>query len=140
MPHGPVPKPASQRRRRNKESQATTAPTSPAAPPAPEPDPDWHPVAVDWFRSLSESGQVQFFEPSDWQVARYVAEVMSRNLNAGSRLSAELFKAVMSAMAELLTTEGSRRRARLELERVTAAAPASVALMADYRRSTRPKG
>jgi hypothetical protein len=137
MAKGPIPKLASQRRRRNKESSATTAPTSHVAPPAPEPDPDWHPIAVEWFRSLGESGQAQFYEPSDWQVARYVAEAMSRNLNAGSRLSAELFKAVLAAMAELLTTEGSRRRARVELERAEPVEPPGVALMADYRRDAR---
>jgi hypothetical protein len=64
--------------------------------------------------SLAESGQSQFYEPSDWAVARYVAEVMSRNLADGN-MSAVMFAAVMSAMTELLTTEGARRRARLEL-------------------------
>ncbi|MGA2307367.1 MAG: hypothetical protein ABSH29_24740 [Acidimicrobiales bacterium] len=119
---GPVPKPSSQRRRRNKESAPTTAPTAPVAPPAPEPDPDWHPIASAWFCSLGESGQAQFYEPSDYATARYVAEAMTRNL-ASSRLSGQLFAAVMSAMTELLTTEGSRRRARV---------------MAEYRNASRP--
>ena len=133
---GPVPKPSSQRRRRNKESRVTTAPTGHVAPPAPEPDPTWQPIAAEWFCSLSESGQSQFYEPSDWATARYVAEAMSRNL-ASSRLSGQLFAAVMAAMTELLTTEGSRRRARVELERAEPVEPPGVALMADYRRDAR---
>jgi hypothetical protein len=40
-------------------------------------------------------------------------------------------------MASLLTTEGDRRRARIELERKSTvkAAPASVTAIADYRAS-----
>jgi len=82
----------------------------------PEPDPGWHPVAADWYKSLAESGQSRFFEPSDWRAAFYVAEVMTKNLTA-SRFSSELFKGVWAAMNDLLSTEGSRRRVRLEIER-----------------------
>lgn len=88
------------------------APTVPAR----EPDPQWHPVAQEWFTSLAQSGQSVFYEPSDWATAAYVAEAMSRNLSAG-KFSAQLFAAVMSGMSSLLTTEGDRRRVRLELER-----------------------
>jgi hypothetical protein len=114
---GPVPKHSTQRRRRN----ATEVPIESVTVPdqdvqQPEADPSWHPIAADWYRSLSESGQAVFYQPSDWQTARYVAEAMSRNLSAG-RFSAQLFAAVMSATSNLLTTEGDRRRLRIELER-----------------------
>ena len=99
------------------------------------PDPGWHPTARDWFLSLKDSGQSEWYEPSDLATARYVAEAMSRNLES-SRFSAQLFAAVMSGMTELLTTEGARRRARIELERtVEQDEPASVAIMAKYRRA-----
>jgi hypothetical protein len=100
-----------------------------------EPDADWHPIAQDWFRSLGESGQNVFYEPSDWQTARYVAEAMSRNLSAG-RFSAQLFAAVMSGMSSLLTTEGDRRRLRIELERKAPAdadEEAAVAALDEWR-------
>lgn len=45
---------------------------------------------------------------------------MSRNLTQG-RFSAQLFQSVPSGMTDLLTTEGARRRARLELERESGA-------------------
>jgi hypothetical protein len=46
-----------------------------------------------------------------------------------------LFSAVLSGMTELLTTEGARRRARIELERVEQPEqPAAVAIMEEYRR------
>ncbi|MBH1936509.1 hypothetical protein I5Q34_19885 [Streptomyces sp. AV19] len=107
-------------------------------PTVPRPSGDWHPIAVRWFKSLRDSGQSQFYEQSDWATAYYVAEAMSRNLASG-RFSAQLFASVMSAMTDLLTTEGARRRARIELEResggVDPAEAARVALMDAYRKA-----
>lgn len=133
---GPVPKRSSERRRKNKESVPdTVAPVTTGVEP-PKANSRWHPIARDWFNSLAESGQSQYFEPSDWQAARYVGDVMSRNLKQTSRFSAVLFQAVWSAMNDLLTTEGARRRVRMEIERGDPAAqPASVTALADYRKT-----
>lgn len=134
---GPVPKRASERRRRNAADgpELVNAPSAPGVVSWPEPEDSWHPIARDWYCSLSTSGQSQFYEPSDVATARYVAEAMSRNLAAGARFSAQLFAAVSSAMTELLTTEGARRRVRIELEREPAekGTPAGVTAIADYR-------
>lgn len=135
---GPVPKRSTERRRRNKPAvEVDTAPAG-AEPSVPEPDPEWHPIARDWFAALGRSGQSRFYEASDWATARYVAEGMSRSLLSG-RLSAQLFAAVLAAATELLATEGSRRRMRLELERAKASQgdeqPAGVTAIDDYRRS-----
>lgn len=131
---GPIPKRTTERRRRNKPTTPVTIATAgPATVEQRDADPAWHPIAVEWFASLGQSGQAQFYEPSDWATARYVAHAMSVNLNSGQRLSGQLFASVMSAMTELLTTEGARRRARVELEKVEPKAPPSVALMAKYR-------
>ena len=113
--HGPAPKRSSERRRRNKDSkpEKVTAQGPVVMPTASE---DWHPIAQRWYQALSESGQSQFYEPSDWEAAYYVAEVLSRHLNQ-DRLSAELFKSLWAAMTDLLTTESSRRRVRMEVER-----------------------
>lgn len=113
---GPVPKRSSQRRRMNKDSRPEKVAAGAAAVPAPAVDESWHPVAADWFRSLGESGQAQFYEPSDWQTARVWADLLSRQLSTG-RPSAQMISAWASGAAELLTTEGARRRARIELER-----------------------
>ena len=129
---GPVPKRSTERRRRNKDNAVETV-SAAGEVRRPDPDPDWHPIALAWFDSLGESGQAQFYEPSDWQAARYVAEVMSRHLSAG-RLSAQLFAAVWSAMGELLTTEAARRRARVEVEREgKAPVDAGVSVLDEYR-------
>jgi hypothetical protein len=82
----------------------------------PESSEEWHPIAQRWFRSLAESGQARFLEPSDWAAAQYVAEMVTRHLSA-DRTSAQMFAAIFAAMESLLTTEASRRRVKLEVER-----------------------
>ena len=135
---GPVPKRSSERRRRNKPEgvEVTSVPVpEPELVECPPADESWHQIARDWYDSLAKSGQVVFYEPSDWATAKYVAEAMSRGLQ-GSRFSAQLFAAVSSAMTELLTTEGARRRARLEIERGKpgeSEKPAGVTALDDYR-------
>lgn len=130
---GPVPKRSSERRRRNRDSRPDKVQVEGEVE-IPEPDEGWHPIARDWFVSLTESGQARYFEPSDWASARYVAEVMTKNLNQG-RFSSMLFTAVWSAMQDLLTTEAARRRVRLEVERgVRDESPARVTVLDEYRR------
>jgi len=138
---GPVPKPSSQRRRRN-------APERPikAVPKAksgggggakrPPVDGKWHPIAKRWYVSLGESGQSVFYEPSDWATAQLIAEAMSRELaeqplidGSGKPVMDSKGKPVMlrrpikgaalaallAGAAKLLATEGDRRRLQIEL-------------------------
>lgn len=136
---GPVPKRSSERRRRNSGSQVETVQIKGLGPvPVPEPDPKWHPIAVDWYRSLAESGQSKFYEPSDWQYARILAEMLTRLMKQGQKVSSMLLGAVQSGMADLLTTEADRRRVRMEIERDLDGGDekpaAGVAVMDDYRK------
>lgn len=137
--HGPIPKRSEERRRRNKDDgvELAQAPSGPPLdlPDLPEPDERWHDIAADWYLSLRESGQAVFYQPSDWAMARYAAELMSRLLSTDKMPNGQAVAALDSVMARLLTTEGDRRRARIELERKPAAAqaPASVTAIADYR-------
>jgi hypothetical protein len=84
---------------------------------------DPHPLARDWYQGLRRSGQAVFFEASDWQQARVWAELLSRALKQGDRPSAVLIAAWSSGAGELMTTEGARRRMRIELEREKASDP-----------------
>lgn len=103
----------------------------------PPASPDWHKIAKNWYESLAESGQSLFYEPSDWAAAQYVAEVMTNNIDVGgARISAQQFASVWSAMNDLLSTEGSRRRVRLELERTgkdAAKNTKNALVLAEYR-------
>lgn len=76
----------------------------------------WHELARDWYRSLADSAQSQFYEPSDWQTARILAELLSRALKSG-KVTAALIERWQIGATELLTTEGARRRVRMEIER-----------------------
>ena len=91
----------------------------------------WHDLAKDWYRSLSESAQKSLMEPSDWSAARFLANEMTRML-AGEPNAAMLGK-VWAAMGDLMTTEGARRRLKVEVDRRSATALAPVAQLHDYR-------
>jgi hypothetical protein len=134
---GPIPKRSENRRRRN-HSAATSRVTAQGSVARIPLAFSAHPIAAEWYASLTLSGQTQFFEPSDWQAARLVAFDLTRHLNSG-RVSAQMFSALWSAMADLLTTEAARRRVRLEIERTNsredAPNPAHVAAMDAYRRN-----
>ncbi|MFE7510188.1 hypothetical protein ACFU8I_03005 [Streptomyces sp. NPDC057540] len=117
---GPIPKRSAERRRRNKDDgpAIVQAPSGPAeVPDLPESDPNWHDIARDWYESLQDSGQAAFYQASDWATARYAAELMSRLLSTDRAPNGQLVAALNSVMGSLLTTEGDRRRARIELER-----------------------
>lgn len=134
----PIPKRNAERRRRNKEGVADVArragrvlvPTAPT---------HLDPVARRWYLALKRSGQSDYYEPSDWAAALYVAEAMTRNLTSG-KFSAQLFGTVWSAMNDLLTTEQARRRARIEVERAIEenVGTAGVTALDEYRRKLAP--
>lgn len=120
---GPVPKRSSQRRRANKpEVPIIHAPSGPVSAGVPSPSDEWHPLAREWFTALGHSGQSQFFEASDWAQANVWAHLLSVELMK-DKPSAMMIAAWSSGAAELLTTEGARRRVRIELERAVSSDP-----------------
>lgn len=133
---GAVPKRSSQRRRVNKtEIEIAQAPAADNVS-IPPPNPEWSPPATRWYLSLAESGQSIWFEPSDWAQAWIWTEFLSRALNQGERPSSQLIAAWSAGASELLTTEGARRRMRIELaraEKADADEDAAVAALDEYR-------
>lgn len=137
---GPPPKRSDQRRRVNKPVGVQVVKAAAGANITwPQPDPDWNPIAQRWFEAIRTSGQVQFFEQTDVETAYFVAEMMHRNLSSG-KVNGQLFSAVMSAMGDLLVTEGARRRARIELERASGEDPEEQAAVADFAAYQRKLG
>lgn len=114
---GPVPKRSDQKRHRVKSQGPVlkTAPASPVFDPPPAEE-SWHPLMREWYRSLGESGQSAFMEPSDWATARIAAFALSQEL-AGGSVSAAMLREFMAVASQLMTTEGARRRLRVELQR-----------------------
>lgn len=111
----PIPKRSEHRRRVNKVPGLQKAPGAVRVT-VPKPDDNWHPLAREWFLSLRKSGQSQFYEPSDWAYAKIVAHELSTSIET-NRPQAMMLTALFAAMADLLVTEGSRRKLRLELQR-----------------------
>lgn len=136
---GPVPKRSDQRLGHRSKSEATKITVAPAAADtaAPMPSDEWHPVALRWYESLAKSGQSKFYEPSDWATAYLIAESISRDLNPqvvgitergdavfeSIPLKGASLSAYLKAFGNLLTTEGDRRRASIELQGPVASDP-----------------
>jgi hypothetical protein len=132
---GPVPKRTSQRlgHLTKAEKSASTVVEVVGGVTIPAADASWHAYATAWYKSLSESGQVKQMEPSDWAAAQVVAGELTRML--GEELpNAAMFRAVWSAMNDLMTTEGARRRLKVEVNRrQLSAVAAPVAKLDDFR-------
>lgn len=118
MTRGPVPKRSDQRVRRNKAPDGAEVvrltTTSQVKPPAE--DKTWHISAKRWFRSLKKSSQNQFYEQSDWAYAQLAADLLSAEMNR-DKPRAVMVAQILSMMDNLLTSEGARRRVRIELVR-----------------------
>ena len=114
---GPVPKRSDQRIRRNKDNgtvEKLDAIGKVAAPELNFVDP--HSLIVDLFDSLKDSAQSRYYEPSDWQYAKFALHFADVLLKS-ARPSAQLLASVNQMLTDLLVSEGSRRRVRLEIER-----------------------
>lgn len=114
---GPIPKRTEERRRRNKEGGEvdkviSKMPEKFAPRPAAE---HWHTLSKEWYESLIVSGQSDFYEPSDWAQARILAEMLDRLLRG--QMNGQALAAWLSGAADLMTTEGQRRRLRMEIQK-----------------------
>ncbi|MEY8577222.1 hypothetical protein AALI21_02800 [Corynebacteriaceae bacterium 6-324] len=133
-----------QRIRRNKEDedalQVRKAPAGTVTK-LPRVKASWETWTKNWFRSLKESGQSVFFEASDWQAAILLGDQIDAHLKlnkeSGRPIRASSFEALWSAMGDLLTTEGQRRRLKVELQRdeetTDPDAPGVVSILDNYR-------
>lgn len=114
---GPIPKRSDERIRRNKDDVEVTRIESSGVVLQPELElEDPHPMIVDFWNSLGDSAQSRFYEPSDWQFARFTLHFADKLVKSG-RPSSQLLAAVNSSLTNLLVSEGDRRRVRLEVER-----------------------
>lgn len=108
---GPPPKHSDQRRRRNKVDVEKAVADGVSR--APKLTGSHSAVAKRFWERLGESGQAQFFQPSDWSQAELVVLAIDAFV---SKPSAMMLQSINSAMSSLLVTEGDRRRLRLELQ------------------------
>lgn len=114
---GPIRKRSDQRIRRNKDefpTEVIEAFGPVEIPPLDFPDP--HPIVQDLYRSLSESAQSRYYEPSDWQYARLALHFADLLLKS-DKPNGQILATVNQMLTSLLVSEGDRRRVQLEIER-----------------------
>jgi|SRR5690606_1295746 len=129
---GPMPKRTDQVRRRN--AKPETDKVAPDEIEWPEPLPSWHPLVTEWYLSLQKPSIACFLQQSDVAQARIVAQMLSDQMDRKAGVSAAAMPPLFAAMNDLLTTEGARRRLRIEIERRDAQEAAPVLDIVDRRR------
>lgn len=114
---GPVPKRSDERIRRNKPDRPIEKVSVLGAVGIPDLGLDEpHNVTADLYQALLDSAQSKYFEPSDWAYARFCLHFADKLLKQ-ARPSGQVLATVHSMLSDLLVSEGSRRRFRIEIER-----------------------
>jgi hypothetical protein len=114
---GPIPKHSSERLRTNKD--VVPIETISVVGMVEQPDlgmDDPHPLTLSLYTSLGLSAQSKYYEPSDWEFARYTMHFVDRILKS-NQPSAVMLASINTMLTNLLVTEGDRRRVRIEVER-----------------------
>lgn len=101
-----------QRRRRNARPLSEGA--AGVRPVPPDPPEWWNERAKGWLLGLRDSGQSDFYEASDWQMALVAGDLLTKFGETGR---ANLIEQFLKIATVLLASEGDRRRAYLELRR-----------------------
>jgi hypothetical protein len=81
--------------------------------PIPQASESWHPSAQSWFRSLSLSGQSDFYEASDWATAVFCAQLYDAFLRTRK---STMLPAFLRLSERLGVTIVDRKRNRIELD------------------------
>lgn len=83
----------------------------------PRGDPDWHPRAKALFASLKSSGQSDYYQNSDWQIALIACDLLSYCYKVNWYKCTMLLAEINTMLTQLGVTEGARRQTmRVELE------------------------
>lgn len=83
----------------------------------PPPADFWHPLVVEWYESLQKPAIATFLQQTDVAFARIICQTLNDQLSRSGGMSAAAMPAIFSAMNDLLTTEGARRKLRIEIAR-----------------------
>lgn len=114
---GPPPKRSEERRHRTPPTLGFAEQAEPGEDQGwPNASGDWHPAAKRFYRALRVSGQAQFYEQSDRNAAWIASDLLSELVTTRYR-NGNILMQFNSLCTDLLATEGSRRRARLELQK-----------------------
>ena len=134
---GPVPKRASERRRRNTDSNRPTLEKVEGAAAAPELGiPGAHPLVADFYAALTDSVEARYFSKADWQRARIELFYLNSLLTCGDTPGAMAWSTVQAGLAALLVSAADKRRLGIEIQRAAEVDDdeiAAVSMMDTYR-------
>jgi hypothetical protein len=138
-PRGPAPKPASQRRRRNKPGSYGAAEPTVAGQGDEQPPLGFeaHELVVDLWAALGSSVEGRFYSAADWQRARWELWYANTVMTASQVPSANQWTTIQRGVDELLVSPAVKRRAGIELRRngVDVDEAAAVSMVGKYKRS-----
>jgi hypothetical protein len=78
---------------------------------------DWHPRAKALYASLKTSGQSDYYQNSDWQIALIACDLLSYCYGVNFYKCTMLLAEINTMLTQLGVTEGARRQTmRVELE------------------------
>lgn len=89
----------------------------------PEANPEWCEPALLVWKSGLESDASRYFLSTDYAYLFVLCDQLHYSYAQGNRRSADLLRVIFAGLGDLLFSEGSRRRLRVEVERA-AQAPA----------------
>ena len=117
-PTGRVPKPDSQRRRRNKPASYGLAEPTVAGQAAVQPELGFeaHEMITDMWAALGRSVEGQFFSAADWQRARWELWYADQTITGG-RPSSRAWGVIQHGLNELLVSPADKRRAGIALNK-----------------------
>lgn len=82
-------------------------------------------IVRDLYEGFKNSAQAKYYEPSDWEMIRLTLQLLDNELKA-KKANGQIIAVIMSTLGDLLATEGSRRRVRMEIDRSESSAGAEV--------------
>lgn len=141
---GPLPKVASQRRRRNKpksygEAEAVKVASQlvkkpPLSLPFDDPEEKPHKLVSSFWNSLGKSAvDTSSWTAAEWQRARISMWMLDGHLKGRRAMGAQAMDSIMKQLDSLLISPAEKRRLGIEIVAHEAELPPEVAIMADYR-------
>lgn len=133
---GPLPKPPSQRRRRNTPKSYGEAVPVAAKAAAKPPTLGFtaHKLVRDFWNALTESIEGQYYSEADWARVRIELHYLNLLLNSGKIPGSQAWAAVQSGLTEMLVSPAAKRRLGIEMQRAVEDADETAAVtdLAEY--------
>jgi hypothetical protein len=141
---GPVPKPASKRRRRNvPKSYGAAQPTTASAAHVHQralgiDDP--HPLVASLWATVHESCEARFYSEADWERLRLECWYANQAMRSPRPISGRTWAAIQHGLTELLVSPAAKRRAAIEVKAPgpDADEDAAVSMIGTYKSKLKP--